>query len=516
MQFFLIKTIVFISGSVLMSLEIAGSRVLAPYYGSTIFVWSSLITVLLTALAVGYYAGGRLADKRPSFLLWGILLAVAGLLTIAVPFIAGPVNRMLLFRFDDRLGSLVSSCLVFFLPSFVLGIISPFAVKFSVKNISRVGNVTGELYAWSAVGNVLGTLLTAFFLIGRMGVFSIFVTLGAVLLAASGIVFLATASGSRRLASLPVFILPGMFFLLPLPPLIEFSPEEKIVFQKDSFYNHLVVTDDPAAGVRKLRFDKQIEQAGIVLSGNYGSIYSTTSMLHLPVAFSPAMKRVLFIGCGGGIVPRNYFCDYAGVEVDVVEIDPMVIKASRDYFFFFPAPQIRVYADDGRRFVQKAQEKYDVVVMDVFGSVGQIPFHLLTREFFLEVNGILEEEGVVALNLISPLEGKGAELFRSVYKTMSSVFPQTYVFPAVFSDAPQDKIEPQNIIIVATRQQKRLGSEELFNLIDGQVRSGRIRVSHLAESVWFSHRVSDEEMKDALLLTDDFAPVELLYGKFLR
>ncbi|MDD5414745.1 MAG: fused MFS/spermidine synthase, partial [Smithellaceae bacterium] len=405
---------------------------------------------------------------------------------------------------------------VFFLPSFVLGIISPFAVKFSVKNISRVGNVTGALYAWSAVGNVLGTLLTAFFLIGRMGVFSIFVTLGAVLLAASGIVFLATASGSRRLASLPVFILPGMFFLLPLPPLIEFSPEEKVVFQKDSFYNHLVITDEPAAGVRKLRFDKQIEQAGIVLSGNYGSIYSTTSMLHLPVAFSPAMKKVLFIGCGGGIVPRNYFCDYAGVEVDVVEIDPMVIQASRDYFFFFPAPQIKVYGDDGRRFVQKTREKYDVVVMDVFSSVGQIPFHLLTREFFLEINGILEEEGVVALNLISPLEGRGAVLFRSVYKTMSSVFPQTYVFPVVFSDAPQDKVEPQNIILVATRQKKRLESEELFDLIDGQVRSGRIRVPNLALSARFSRRLSDKEMKDALLLTDDFAPVELLYGKFLR
>jgi len=517
MSFFLIKTVVFISGCVLMSLEIAASRVLAPYYGSTIFVWASLITVLLTALAAGYYMGGRLADRRPSFLLWGILLAVAGLLTIAIPFIACPVNRMFLFRLDDRLGSLASSCLIFFLPSFILGIISPFAVKFSVKNISRIGNVAGQLYAWSAAGNVLGTLFTAFFLIGRMGVFSIFVALGVVLILASGIVFAAIAGRrSRRLASLPVFILPGMFFLLPLPPLIELSPGEKVVFQKDSFYNHVLITDEPAAGVRKLRFDKQIEQTGIVLSGNYGSIYSTTSMLHLPVAFSADMKKVLFIGCGGGIVPRNYFCDYAGITVDVVEIDPMVIQASRDYFFFFSAPQINVYADDGRRFVQKSREKYDVVVMDVFNSGGQIPFHLLTREFFLEVRGILQENGVVAMNLISPLQGRKAALFRSVYKTISTVFPQAYVFPVVLSDAPQDKIEPQNIIIIATRQNKRLEPEELFNLIDRQVRSGRIRVPNLAECVRFSYRVSDEELKEALLLTDDFAPVELLYGKFVR
>jgi len=515
MRFFLIKGVVFIAGGVLMSLEIAASRALAPYYGSTIFVWSSLISVLLTALACGYYVGGRLADKKPSYVLWAALLLGAGLLTIAIPFVSGPVNKMLLFQIGDRLGSLVSSCLIFFLPSFILGIISPFAVKFSVKNIANVGNVTGELYAWSTAGNVLGTLFTAFFLIGHLGVFSIFVALGSVLLLVSAAVFLTMPARPVRLAPLSVFALPWLFLTVPLPQLVETSPGEVVVFQKGSFYNHLVVTDEPAAGIRKLRFDNRIEQSGITLSVPYGSIHNTTSLLHLPVAFSPKMRRVLFVGCGGGIAPRNYLCDYADIEIDVVEIDPSVIKASRDYFFFFSAPQLRTYADDGRRFVQKTRKKYDVVVIDVFNAGGHVPFHLLTREFFSEVNEKLEEDGVVALNLISPLEGAGAALFRSVYKTMTSVFAQVYVFPGILSDLPQDKARPMNIIMVASRQGERLGSQELYDLLDGQVRSGRIKVPRLAEGARFSHYVSEAKMEDVCLLTDDFAPVEHLYAKFV-
>ncbi|MDD5020435.1 MAG: fused MFS/spermidine synthase [Candidatus Omnitrophica bacterium] len=518
MTLVLIKAVVFISGCVLMSLEIAGSRILAPYFGNTIFVWSSLISVLLMALAGGYYAGGRLADRKPSFRLWAVLLCAAGLATAAVPFIAGPVNRMLLFRLGvgDRAGVLAASALIFFLPSLALGIVSPFAVKFSVKHISRVGNVTGELYAWSALGNVLGTLFTAFFLISRMGVFTIFVVLGCVLLAVSGLVFLLTQKPPGPLASFLIFIAAASLFFLPLPPLVETSSAELIVFQKDSFYNHLVVSDDPVRGVRKLRFDREIEQTGIELSGNYGSIHDTTSFLHLPVAFFPQMKNVLFLGCGGGIVPRNYFCDYPGIEIDVVEIDPLVVRVSRDYFFFFPAPRIHVHIDDGRRFIQRSDKAYDVVVIDVFNSAGHIPFHLLTREFFGELYEKMSGNGVVALNLISPMEGEGGALYRAVYKTLSSVFPQVYVFPVVLSDPWQDRTKPMNIIMVAVKERERRSPQELYDLIAAQTHSGFVKVPQLEEAARFCRDVAAEEMERADLLTDDFSPVELLYEKSRR
>lgn len=510
---FVIKAAVFVSGSVLMSLEMAGSRVLAPYYGSTIFVWASLISVFLVALAFGYYAGGFLADKKPSFLLWASLLAAAGILTILIPFICGPANRLLLaLPVPESLAVLIASVSIFFLPSLVLGMISPFAIKFITKNISLIGKASGKIYAWSALGNVLGTLFTAFFLIGRFGVFSIFMGLGITLLVVSGFIFLfrlrLPAAGGLLCVCSPFLL------LLPLPRLVEIFPGEKAVFQKDSFYNHIVVSDNASEGSRRLRFDRFVEQAGIYLAPPYGSIHDTVSLFHLGAAFCPEMQKALFIGCGGGIAPRNYFSDYQPLKVDVVEIDPLVAQVSRDYFFFFEAPGLKINIDDGRRFVQKTGNSYDVAVLDVFNSAGQIPFHLLTREFFAELNSRLSDKGVVCLNLISPMQGRGGVLFNCVYKTLADVFGQVYIFPNMLSGKVMDRNKPMNIIILATKEKKRLSRDEIYTLIYKQELSGRLKVCGLAKAALFCYEPEPLREETGFILTDDFAPVDILYARY--
>ncbi|MCZ6635345.1 MAG: fused MFS/spermidine synthase [bacterium] len=182
------KVIAFFSGAALMGLEIAGSRVLAPYFGSSVFVWGSLIGVLLAALSGGAYLGGRLADRVPDARALAVLLALAGLVILALPWVASGVNRWVFeARMGPRLGPLVASALMFLVPGVALGTVSPFLVRLSVSKVTEVGAVAGTIGALSTAGSVVGTLGTAFYLIPALGVRTILLVMGAGLLVMGGL-----------------------------------------------------------------------------------------------------------------------------------------------------------------------------------------------------------------------------------------------------------------------------------------------------------------------------------------
>ncbi|MBW2046714.1 MAG: fused MFS/spermidine synthase [Deltaproteobacteria bacterium] len=509
-SFFFINVVVFICGAVLMSLEISGSRVLTPYFGNTIFVWASLISILLAALACGYYLGGKLADKIPSFTLWGATVGLAGIFTLIIPFLSGPICRTIVnFETEDRIGSLLASCFIFFLPSILLGMVSPFAIKFSLKNISVAGDIAGKLYAVSAVGNIFGTLFTAFYLISKLKVSEIFNVLGLTLIFTSVVILV---SGRRMLNFTVSIILAAISLVLTMlhpPGLIATSEDEVIRLQKDSFYHHIMVVDNLKQKIRELRFDK-LSQTAIRLAGSHESAYNYSDMLHIPLVFCPRMRNVLFIGGGGAVVPRNYYFDYRGINVDMVEIDPAVVQISKDYFFFKPYNNLRPIIDDGRRFVQKTKRKYDVVIIDAFNARGDVPFHLLTKEFFGELETKMSPGGTLAINLICSVTGRRSGLFLAIYKTLAAAFNNVYVFPNVLYDPLKDYTQRRNVIIVATKTGIRLSPQKLYQKMDKLVKSGRVKISNFAEYARYSLEINPSELKDAILLTDEYAPVEYL------
>ena len=515
-EFLFIKIVVFICGSVLMALEISGSRILAPYFGNTIFVWASLIGVLLTALACGYYIGGKLADRRPSYITWGSIIALAGIFTLFIPFISGPVNRLIVgLSIEDRIGSLIVSSIIFFAPSVLLGMVSPFAIKFNLKNIVSVGDVSGKLYAISTMGNIFGTLFTAFYLINKVGVFSIFIILGLVLLATS--IFIYIFLLKNRLLGLKVFVILLIITLfsiiMPNPPLIKVSKAETLVFQKDTFYNHIIVVDNMEKGTRGLRFGKN-DQTAIFLDGSHESAHLLHSVLfHLPVVFVPEVKDVLFLGCGGGVVPRNYYYDYLGVDIDVVEIDPTVASVSKEYFFFRTKPNLRLFIEDGRRFVQKANKKYDIIIVDVCHSDSEIPFHMLTQEFFNELRNITKPYGAVCFNVISSYPKGKNSLFLSVYKTLQTAFRNVYTFSGIFLDESKGQDETSNFIVIATESQRRLSRSDLYRKMLDLSASQRVKISNLEEYIRYYFEVESPILNKATLLTDNYAPVEYLSAK---
>lgn len=498
-----LKLVVFLGGAVLMALEIVGSRILAPRLGSSIFVWGSLISVFLTALSVGYYWGGALADRRPRLSVLGALLVVPGLWTWLLPFFAPPVNEWVAsLSLGPRWSPLVASFLLFAVPSIFLGTLSPYAIRLEVQSVESVGNTSGRLYALSTAGSIAGTLVATFFLIPAMGVRNIVHSLGLLLLVLAASTLLAprlgSKSGRRGRALLPFL---AIAMLAGVTPWGWAAPEA--IYQRDTLYHHVIVRD--AGSIRYLHFDNSYQSA-MNLENPDEQVFPYTRYLHLSRLFAPEARRILFVGLGGGSAPSRFLRDYPESVIDVAEIDPEVIRVAQTYFQLPESERLRVHAADGRRFVQESQATYDLVVLDAYFSES-IPFHLTTKEFLEEVRARLAPEGVVAANLIGAVAGPHSRLFRAMLRTYQEVFEQVYVFPVGGLLGANDPVV-RNIILVAARSEERLSRSELQARAEALRRSGAMRMD-----VWpYAGSLIEQpiETGDVPVLTDDYAPVDSL------
>ncbi|MBI2348251.1 MAG: fused MFS/spermidine synthase [Deltaproteobacteria bacterium] len=260
---FLLNIVVFVSGAVLMALEIVGSRVLAPYFGSSIFVWGSLISVVLAALSVGYYWGGWLSERSPSIGRLLVLLLIPGALIFFLPFVYPSVNNSIAETdFGSRLNPLIASTIFFLLPGIFLGTISPYAIRLAATTLTSVGSTAGTLYALSTCGSIFGTLLTAFYLIPVLGVSNIIHSLGGTLVLLALLLWPLARLGLDPVEK-PAKIAKRATALLILAASASLTPplwaNVKILLQKDSFYHRIRVEEDDEA--RYLYFDRTLQSA---------------------------------------------------------------------------------------------------------------------------------------------------------------------------------------------------------------------------------------------------------------
>jgi spermidine synthase len=522
----MLNAVVFLCGAALMSLEIVAARVLAPALGNSIFVWGSVISIVMIALSLGYWLGGQFADRFGASKTLAPVIAGAGLLSVLAPVIAKavlPASADL----GPRLGSLAASALIFFAPALLLAMVTPLGVRLAAtKGLAHIGRSAGALSSISTAGSILGTIGTSFWLIPMLSLEPLIVSIGFVLLATAlaalylPIFYHAEASAgvaekdrvvAERIARYAtaatlVLVLAGgaagawvLVKIAPPPATNEFG--ETVLFRQDTQYHRITVTE--ADGVRNLRFDAS-HQSAIELSDGLTSSIRYPDYMQLPMAIQPDPKRVLVIGLGGGAVTKRYWHDYPGVLVDSVEIDPVVVDVAKRYFGLPEDPRLRVFAQDGRRFVQTATEKYDIVVIDAYYA-DSLPFHLTTQEFFREVKSKMAPDGVVVYNVISALEGDSSKLFRSMYKTAGTVWSDIRVFPVDVGqgDAP-DAV--QNIAVLATDAD--ISQAEMLERIRSAV-DGRVKVpgfAAMADGV-YAHMV---DTSDVPLLTDAYAPTDSL------
>ncbi len=493
-----VRIVIFAAGGVLLGLEIAGSRVMAPHVGSSIYVWGSLISVFLIALSGGYLLGGRLADRWPQPPLLGGVLLVAGILLLLLPLLAAPVLKSIVARdLGPRLGPFIAAAVLFGPPGLILATTSPFAVRLAATDLASLGSVAGSLYALSTAGSIVGTLVTSFVLIPLLGVSTILLLFGGVLVACAALL----VSRRRGVRALMAAAVAGLLLVGPVRP----SPAVGgTVHERDSLYHRIRVIEEED-GARYLVFNRSY-QGGMYLQDPERSPYRYTEYMHAAWLFHPQIRRALVIGLGAGSIPKRFVRDYAGISVDVAELDPAVVEVAKTYFDLREDGRLRVSVADGRLFLRRTRTLYDLIVLDAYFAEG-IPFHLATREFLALARAHLRPGGIVAANIVGALDGEQSALFRSLYKTYAEVFPGLYLFPVGLQ--PQGRTNRVRTIVLMASSQAGITRGELTaraERLQNQPGLSTIPLQRILRD-FYDHPIATADMP---VLTDDYAPVDIL------
>jgi len=416
---------VFTGGVAVMGLEMSASRLIAPYFGSTLSVWTSLIGLVMIFLTAGYYIGGALADRYPSRSLLGMLVLAAGLIVILVPLASGAVLRAaweLTPKVGLLFGSLLGTFALFAVPMALLGCVCPFAMKLSIENLGRTGRTAGQVYAVSAIGSVVGTFLPALVTIPALGVRRSIMVFGALLLVAALLLL-------ARVRFVPAA---GAVALLaaPLPPML---PLQNALAERESAYNYLQVVEvplDEGKSMRLLFVDWGAFSA--YTPGEFRTHQYFDYLLLAPLLREapPAdwLGRVLVVGLGAGTVSKQITQAYGDIPIDGVEIDPEIVSLGQQYFDM-TEPNLHVSVTDGRAFLAGAQTRYDWVIVDAYQG-SDIPFHLVTREFFQALADHMSPGGVLAIN-VAWWRPDDALLLRRLVATVGTAFPRVWAVTGI-------------------------------------------------------------------------------------
>ena len=426
--------VVFVAGAAVLAIEILGTRILGPFYGVSLFLWSALITVTLIALSLGYAVGGRWADRRPALPRLYAVLAAAGLWTLAIPWLRDPI-LVVAEPFGLRFAVLVAAFTLFVVPLTLLGMVSPFAIRIRASSLQVVGTTAGDLYAVSTLGSVVAALLTGFVLIPNVGVTRLTLLTGGLLVATAVLgLALGVRSGARRAIALLALPLAGVAgWHLPtggagdVPGLIALA---------QSPYAEIRVLDTPDGQRRLLVIDGGTHT--IVTPSTWESQFPYVAVMGLTRCLVAEPGRMLLVGLGGGSLVKDFAAD--GWEVDAVEIDPVVVEMAKAHFGLTDA-EGSIQVADGRQFLIAHTGKYDVIAMDAFGS-SSIPFHLVTREVFALIASRLAPGGVLAINLES--HGWDGPVVKAIAASLKPHFREVLALPA---HPDRDKLG--NVVLLA-------------------------------------------------------------------
>ena len=505
----LLPAVVFLTGASVLIVEVLAVRVLSPYYGNTIFTVSSVISVILLALSVGYYAGGVLADRRPSLQWFFSIILASGLLLLAFHFLGTLILPAISGRFSIEVGPLVSSALLFLLPALLLGTLSPYAVKLQSVHVPAqgVGSVAGQIFFWSTLGSILGSLLAGFVLIPNFGVDRILIANG-VLLSALGFVPLVILGtrGAGLYMALVAFVLLAAAPAFTAQPVTE---GETVIYQKDGVYQKITIYEGSYYGrpARFLLLDRS-ESGAMFLDSNDQAelVYDYTKYYALYKVFTPRVRNALVLGGGAYSIPKALLTELPDAQVDVAEIEPSFFDLSKRYFRVTESPRLHNYVKDGRRFLQDADKSYDLIFGDVYYSYFSVPPQFTTQEFFALAKSKLSPGGVFIANMIGDLSRRQPSLIMAELKTFQTVFPNSYFFAV----EAIDKVNlVQNITLVGYNSDRQVdvGAAEVTSDSNPIVRYLHYRGLDVARRF---------ELSPYPVLTDNYSPVEYLTARVLR
>lgn len=481
---------VFTSGAVVMILEIVGSRVLAPGLGNSTFVWSSLIGVILGAMSLGYWLGGRLSDKKATYNKLSDLLLLAGISVLILNIIKSPVLNFFSLTLNVRTASVMVGIVLFAPAGTILGMVSPFAIRLKLDSIKNSGATIGALYALSTLGSIVGTFLAGFVLISYFGTSKIIFLLSIILILLSIFVY------PRRLLKSKILLILFLVLTIYVYGLIQKDDVAKGHIDLDTAYSRILIynTIYEERPVRIMSMDK-ISMSGMFLDGN-DLVFDYTKGYNLAEHFNNNIYSALMIGGAAYSYPKEFLTRYPNATIDVVEIDPEVTELAKKYFRLKDNPNLEIYHEDGRIFLNKNKKQYDVIYGDAYTSIFTIPFQLATKEAAQLMYDSLSDDGVVIVNIISTGTGPKSGLFASEYFTFKEVFPQVFAFQV----EDKELSSVQNLMLVASKKNSHIDLN-----------------SPNAELAYYLNLYIPNDLisEDGIVFTDEYAPIEYFTSKLL-
>lgn len=493
----------FLCGMTVMGVELSATRLLAPYFGTSSIVYTVVIGLIMISMSIGNVLGGRSADKHNNLGRLFALLWVAALWIAIIPLVGKYIIALsaviMMWILPGNLlvaGSTFSCLLVFSAPLLILGMVSPYLVKLGIKNMENSGRTTGEIYAASTIGCIIGTFIPTFLTIPYIGTLKSFLVFSLALNLICLYYFITRKKGFIR--GIITTVLTAALLLAPLGSSYAFW--KKTVLEDESLYNYLQVAEEGDSVIlsTNVAFGVQsIYKKNRTLSGLYYD-YALMSPLYLQDANAERKLDVLVLGMGTGTFAKQCKFYFPNSKIDGVEIDEKIVKLSKQYFEL-KDDEATVYVNDGRTFLaSKDAGMYDVVMVDAYHDIT-IPFHMSTTEFFSEIKQHLNPEGVILININMRSE-KSAEIVDYLTQTLKNNMRKVYKYNVQGST---------NTIVFSSDN-----TDCLKNFADNTS-----RLDPKSPLLPIAKRILENQSEvtdNQYVFTDDLAPVEVLGQKVLN
>ena len=454
MKKYIMKITVFLCGALGMVLELVAARILSPYVGSSNLIWTTIIGIMLTSMSIGYWLGGKIADKRPDINLLSFFILIGAFFTSIIPILEIALVKPLSEVMNELVViAIICSTIVFGIPSFILAMVSPFAVKLEDKNHEEIGKTSGKISSLSTIGSIVGTFVAGFLLIPNLGVRTLILIITITLFILSFIMF------NKKNVKYSIAM------VLCLIALIGLNYYGKVLFEKnnpdiiqdvDSQYSRIWIKNISVGDInyKTMEVDTGLESYINKDTNEMGAKY--LYYYDLFDYYNKDAKSTLMIGGAAYTYPTYYLNKYQDKTIDVAEIDEKMTELAIDEFDLdIENPRLKIYTQDGRSFLNNTENKYDTILIDAFKGLNA-PFELTTYEALVKAKNALNDNGMVITNIISSLEGEDEDFIKYEYSTYKKVFEDVKLFKV----RDLEKTESQNLILIGFKNGKNINEEK--------------------------------------------------------
>jgi spermidine synthase len=483
----------FYAGLGTMAFEMVLGRALVPYFGGTIYTWGALIAVFLLGMSFGFFIGGRLADRYPRIGFVAGLLFACGAVILCTPLYSEPLCLALLDAVEDvRVGALVASLAMAFLPALLFAAVSPVAVRLALVDVAHSGSIVGAMSGLNTVGSILGTIGTSFFLVPVIGSRAIFYLLGVLTITCAAGLFALRRGRAHAAAPAVLALVAALLCAQPgaVQAQVSVMAPDGVIEKVESEYNNVFVIKQGQMLYMNFGYRNSQYVESVIDMLDRGSLAARyTRYMTIAAVYNERFERAAFVGLGGGRTASYLVDSFPQLTLEIAELDPEVIRLAKKYFGVKESERLKIHAQDGRIFLTRSKGTYDAVFLDAYRGPF-VPFHLMTREYFEIIKKHLRPGGVVAQN-VEPT----TMVLDSAIRTIGAVFRNVDTYEA-----------GGNVVIVAYDGEP-IPAARLRQRAGALTKQHKLRYD-LVELLAAKRDIRPQE--GAKLLTDDFAPVEML------